>query len=105
MRNYDVWTLAHKLVLFVYREILVCFPPGEQYNLRLQTKRAAYSVPLNFVEDGGRNTGKDFAHFLDNPVGSLQQLRYASLFAHDLEYISREKYQHLGLITDEVKAN
>ncbi|SDD14504.1 four helix bundle protein [Niabella drilacis] len=103
-RNYDVWEKAHKLVLFVYREILICFPAAEQRDLMSQMKRAAYSVPLNFVEGCGRNTDKDFAHFLDNSFGSLQELEYTGLLAHDLEYIGNEKYQRLGLIIDEVKA-
>ncbi|MCF3109712.1 four helix bundle protein [Niabella sp. CC-SYL272] len=104
MRNYDVWIQAHKLVLFVYRGILICFPSGAQHDFRFQAKRAAYSVPLNFVEGCGRNTDKDFAHFLENSFGSLLELEYASLLAYDLEYINRKKYHHLGLIIEEVKA-
>lgn len=32
-RNYDVWEKAHKLVWFVYREILTCFSAGARRNL------------------------------------------------------------------------
>ncbi|AHF16637.1 four helix bundle protein [Niabella soli] len=103
-KNYDVWEKAHKLTLFVYREVLICFPGSEQFDLKSQVKRAAYSIPLNFVEGCGRNTDKDFAHFLDNSFGSLQELEYTSLLAFDLEYLSKETYGKLSLFLEEVKA-
>lgn len=73
MRDYkklDVWRKSHLMVLHVYKNILLSFPDHEKYDLRSQIKRAAYSVPLNIVEGAGRRTEKDFAHFLDNALGS-----------------------------------
>ena len=71
-KKYDVWAKAHELTLFAYRELLPDFPPSEQYNIVTQLKRACYSIGLNIVEGCGRNSDKDFAHFLDVALGSAK---------------------------------
>jgi four helix bundle protein len=94
MRDYkklDVWKKAHFVTLHVYKEVLPLLPSHEKYDLSSQIKRAAYSVPLNIVEGAGRNTEKDFAHFLDNALGSTQELEYACLLARDLCYLNEEQ--------------
>lgn len=77
MRDYqklDVWKKAHLLTVHIYKAIVPEFPLHEKYDLCSQVKRAAYSIPLNIVEGTGRRTEKDFAHFLDNALGSVQEL-------------------------------
>ncbi|WP_443944837.1 four helix bundle protein [Pedobacter sp. AW1-32] len=89
MRDYqklDVWKKSHLMVLHVYKVILPALPAHEKYDLYSQIKRAAYSAPLNIVEGAGRRTEKDFAHFLDNALGSVQEMEYACFLARDLEY-------------------
>lgn len=103
-RKYDVWERAHKLVLFVYKDIIPALPKSAQYELASQMRRAAYSVPLNIVEGCGRNTDKDFAHFLDMSLGSLQELEYRSLLVFDLEYLQHGQYSLLAEKINEVKA-
>jgi len=49
-----------------------------------QLKRATYSISLNIVEGCGRNTDKDFVHFLDISLGSAQEVEYCLLLAFDL---------------------
>ncbi len=103
-RKYDVWEKAHQLVLFVYKELLPAFPKTEQYELASQMKRAAYSVPMNIAEGCGRNSDKDFVHFLDISLGSIHELEYTTLLALDLTYITKEKHEVLSLKLNEVKA-
>ena len=103
-RKYDVWEKAHQLVLFVYKELLPAFPKTEQYELASQMKRAAYSVPMNIAEGCGRNSDKDFVHFLDISLGSIHELEYTTLLALDLAYITKEKHEVLSLKLNEVKA-
>lgn len=82
MRNYkkyDVWIKSHELVLIVFKVVAPHFPKSQQFELSSQMKRAAYSVPLNIVEGCGRNTEKDFCHFLDIALGSAQELEYCFL--------------------------
>ena len=91
-KKYEVWQLGHENVLFVYKVILPQMPVSEKYDLVSQIKRAAYSIPLNIAEGAGRNTDKDFASFLDNALGSAQEVEYALLLIKDLEYITEEDY-------------
>ncbi|MBS1531071.1 MAG: four helix bundle protein [Bacteroidetes bacterium] len=107
MRDYkklDVWKKSHELNLFVYENLLSRFPKSEQYDLMSQTKRAAYSIPLNIVEGCGRFTEKDFAHFLDQALGSAHELEYCCLLSKDLIYIDIELYQQTNQLINGVKA-
>jgi four helix bundle protein len=90
MRDYkklQVWHKAHSLVLLVYKQVIPAFPKHEQFDLASQTKRASYSISLNIVEGSGRNTEKDFSHFLDLALGSCHELEYCCLLAKDLDYL------------------
>lgn len=91
-KKYEVWQLAHENVLFIYKIILPKMPPSEKYDLTSQIKRASYSIPMNIAEGAGRNTDKDFASFLDNALGSTQEVEYALLLIKDLEYIDDTDY-------------
>mgnify|MGYP006181474677 FL=1 len=107
MRDYqklDVWKKAHLMVLHVYKVVLPCFPAHEKFDLHSQVKRAAYSVPLNIVEGAGRRTEKDFAHFLDTALGSVQEMEYACFLSKDLGYLDEEKYLEIYKTSGEVKA-
>ncbi|MDB5018236.1 MAG: four helix bundle protein [Mucilaginibacter sp.] len=90
--------------MFVYSNILPKFPKSEQFDLHSQTKRAAYSIPLNIVEGSGRFTEKDFAHFLDMALGSTHELEYCCLLFKDLLYIEQELYINTNQLINEVKA-
>lgn len=103
-RKYDVGEKAHQLVLFVYGELLPSLPKSEQYDLASQMKRAAYSIPMNIAEGCGRNTDKDFLHFLDMALGSAHELEYIALLGFDLKYLGDQKYKDLLLRLNEVKA-
>lgn len=103
-KKYEVWVKAHQLTLHVYKEVLPSFPKSEQFDLLSQMKRATYSIPLNIVEGCGRNTDKDFAHFLDIALASAQEAEYCALLAHDLGYISNEIYEKADKKYNEVKA-
>jgi len=103
-KKLEVWKKAHSLNLFVYKDLLQKFPKSETYDLLSQTKRAAYSIPLNIVEGSGRFTEKDFAHFLDIALGSAHELEYCCLLCKDLDYIDEELYKITNQLINEVKA-
>ncbi len=67
-------------------------------------KRAAYSVPFNIVEGSGRNSEKDFVHFLDISLGSILELEYCCLLAKDLSYIDQEVYKSVNKKVNDLKA-
>ena len=103
-KKLEVWRKSHELTLFVYKNLLPKFPKTEQFDLHSQSKRAAYSVPLNIVEGSGRFTEKDFAHFLDQALGSAHELEYCCLLSKDLSYIDEDLYQIINQLVNEVKA-
>ena len=103
-KKYEVWHKAHELCLHVYKNITVYFPAEERFGLASQMKRAAYSVSLNIVEGCGRNSDKDFVHFLDIAFGSVQEVEYCSLLSFDLRYINDEQYQVVNRKINDVKA-
>jgi four helix bundle protein len=103
-KKYEVWEKSHELVLFVYKEVAPSFPKSEQFDLLRQMKRAAYSIPFNIVEGCGRNTDKDFVHFLDTSLGSAHELEYCFLLAKDLGFIRNEVYAVLYERINAIKA-
>lgn len=103
-KKYDVWVKGHELTLFVYKSILPQMPKSEQYDLCSQIKRASYSIPLSIVEGCGRNTEKDFAHFLDIALGSAQEVEYCLLLSKDLLYIPETMFEDGFRKANEVKA-
>ena len=103
-RKYEVWHKAHDLCLHVYKNIVIHFPAEERFGLASQLRRAAYSVSLNIVEGCGRNSEKDFVHFLDIALGSAQELEYCLLLAKDLELISIDVFKVSFENANEIKA-
>jgi four helix bundle protein len=103
-KKYEVWKKAHALNMFIYKSVLPKFPRSEQFDLMSQTKRASYSIPLNIVEGCGRHTERDFAHFLDQALGSAHELEYCLLMCKDLFYVEDVLYQETDKLINEVKA-
>ena len=84
-RELDVWQKSMDLVDAVY-EIVKAFPAEERYALGDQLRRAVVSIPSNIAEGFGRETHKDFAHFLTQARGSLYEVDT------QLEIAARRKY-------------
>ena len=74
LKELNVWHKVIDLATVVY-QFIATFPPDEKYGLSLQIKRAAVSVPSNIAEGAGRNSSKEFLHFLSIAVGSLYELK------------------------------
>lgn len=93
-----VWQKAMQLVRAVY-DATDQFPRNERYALADQLDRAAVSVPSNIAEGFGRNTDKDFAHFLSQARGSLFEVETQLLIALDRKYIASIDFAE-GLIEE-----
>lgn len=93
-KNLEVWKRAHQLMKDVYG-VIDGFPEKEKFNLVSQLRRAVFSVPNNIVEGSGKDTNKDFAHYLDNAIGSLKEVEYQIFASWELDYIGEEKYKEL----------
>ncbi len=68
-----VWQQAMDFVVEVYRLIGV-LPKEEQFALGGQLRRAVVSIPSNIAEGFGRDSNKEFAHFLLMSRGSLYEV-------------------------------
>ena len=55
-------------------DLVAKFPKEERYALGDQLRRAVVSIPSNIAEGFGRETHKDFAHFLAQARGSLYEV-------------------------------
>src|ERR1700722_7722901 len=103
-KKYDVWVKSHNLGLIVYKELAPLFPKSEQFEATSKMKIAAHCVTINIVEGCSRNTDKDFAHFLDISLGSVQALEYCFLFSKGLSFIQAENYSRVNEKENEIKA-
>lgn len=85
--NLEVWQQARALNQRVYR-LTRKFPSEEQFGLTSQIRRAAVSVSSNISEGSGRNSDKDFAHFLEQAYGSLMEVASQIFLAMDERYLT-----------------
>ncbi len=72
-RDLVVWQKAMAFAEHVYAE-LSRFPHEERFCLCDQLRRATVSIPSNIAEGRGRDSAKDFAHFLHLAKGSLNEV-------------------------------
>ena len=93
--NLLIWERSHQLTLDIYK-VSRSFPKEELFGLTSQIRRAVSSVPTNIAEGCGRNSNKDFAHFLQIAIGSASEVEYELLLAHDLKYINKDEYERLA---------
>lgn len=95
-RKLEVWMAAHQLTLAAYR-LTADFPATERFGLTSQIRRAAASIPANIAEGCGRRGNAEFSHFLCIAMGSLSELDYHFLLAHDLGWLAPASYEPLAL--------
>lgn len=106
MRDYkklDVWKKAHEQYMNIKTIIVTKFPKEERFELTSQLLHSSLSIPLNIVEGCGRQTNKDFAHFLDLSLGSLNEPDYCCFAAYELKYISEDHYISINKLLIEIK--
>lgn len=101
-RQLRVWEEAHLLTLKIY-QITKDFPKEELFTLTNQIRRASSSIPTNIAEGCGRETSKDYAHFLQIALGSSFELDYQILLVKDLKYIDEKSFLELNDKVDKIK--
>lgn len=78
-----VWQKAHAFVLAAYK-LTESFPKSELYGLTSQLRRAAVSIAANIAEGFKKRSPADKARFLNIAQGSLEEVQYYLILAHDL---------------------
>ncbi len=91
-RELRVWQLGMEVAEKVYR-LTADFPKSEIYGLSSQMRRSAISIPSNIAEGQGRDSTKEFLHFLAITFGSICELETQLLLAHRFSYLSDEDLQ------------
>jgi four helix bundle protein len=66
-------------------------------------RRCAVSVPSNLAEGCGQHSDMDFARFVHIAAGSVSELEYQVLLAHELGYLHEIGFQQLQDQVNEVK--
>ncbi len=96
----QVWQKARELVREIYK---LCGEGklSKDFGLKDQIRRAAVSVMSTIAEGFGRNSQKDFAHFLDMAKGSALEVQSLLYVALDVEYVNNHDFQRLYTLTDE----
>ena len=84
-KDLEVWKESMNLVEMVY-SLANQLPGDEKFGLISQLKRAAVSVPSNIAEGWGRESTKNFVHFLRIARGSLYELETQLIISKELKY-------------------
>ena len=99
----EVWQEAR---LFNRRAYLLArsFPREEQFALTTQVRRASSSIAANIAEGSGRNSGADFARFLEQAYGSLMETVSHFFLALDEGNISEPDFEPVLEVADALAA-
>jgi four helix bundle protein len=104
LKELKIWHKAINLTTDVYR-LSANFPKAEKYGLTSQIRRSAVSVPSNIAEGAGRNSNKEFVHFLGVSNGSSYELQTQLLIAKNLNLIETPLDQILDELDQIQKMN
>jgi four helix bundle protein len=96
-RELRVWQLAMDVTEKVY-QLTADFPKSEIYGLSSQMRRSAVSIPSNIAEGQGRDSTKEFLHFLAIAFGSICELETQLLIANRFNYISNDDLQSILIV-------
>lgn len=91
----EVWQLAHKLVMMIYK-LIEDFSKKGDFRFTSQLLQSAVSIPANIAEGKGRNSLKYYMHFLIIASGSLEETKYYIYLAKELNYIDDVAYNPIN---------
>ncbi len=100
-RDLTVWQRAMDLVTLCYR-LSERYPRSEEFNLRMQTRRAVISVAANIAEGHGRTGIGEYLHHLSISHGSLMELETLVHAAVRLGYVEADAASGFFEGTEEV---
>ena len=89
-----VWQDARKINQSIYR-LTRKFPREELFAMTSQIRRASTSIASNIAEGSGRNSDRDFAHFLEQAYGSLMEVASDFYLAFDEGYLKESDLEPL----------
>lgn len=96
-----VWQKSMELTRIIYT-LTKRFPQGEIFGLTNQIRRAVVSITSNIAEGFGRNSDKQFIHFLKIAKGSAAELETQLLISRDLSYLTAKDAKSTLALYDEI---
>nr|WP_297785747.1 four helix bundle protein [uncultured Allomuricauda sp.] len=94
VEDLKIWRKSIQLSKAIYL-LMPELPKDEKFGLINQIKRSAISVPSNIAEGAGRNSNKEFKHFLGIANGSLYELQTQLILIIELNLTKNQKVQTL----------
>lgn len=86
-KELKVWQKSIELVTEVYK-VTASFPDKERFGLISQINRASVSIPSNIAEGAGRNSTKEFLHFLSIAHASSYETETQLIISKNLNYLT-----------------
>jgi four helix bundle protein len=96
--DFPVYVKAKEL----YSDILKITDNLKDYSLKDQSRRAALSIVLNVAEGAAKESDKEFARYLQNSLGSANELFACLDIMKDNNFIGNEKFEELKLASEHV---
>ena len=103
MKNFKeliIWKKGIELVKSVY-VISKSLPSEERFGMISQLTRAAVSIPANIAEGSSRNSGKDYARFLQIALGSAFEVQTYLVIAKEMNWSTSENLMPIELLVEE----
>jgi len=93
MHNFEKLLFWQKSIVLAKSIYLACqnMSNDERFGLISQMKRSAVSIPSNIAEGSGRNSNKEFNHFLAIALGSAFELQTQLILVKELNLLPQEK--------------
>lgn len=105
MHNFEKLLFWQKSILLAKKIYLIShkISSDERFGLISQMKRSAISIPSNIAEGSGRNTDKEFNHFLAVALGSAFELQTQLILSKELELLDEASTTQLTADVIEVQ--
>lgn len=93
MHNFENLLFWQKSIALAKNIYIICqeISSDEKYDLISQIKRCTVSIPSNIAEGSGRNSSKEFNHFLAIALGSAFELQTQLILVKELNLLPEEK--------------
>lgn len=101
LKDMKIWNKAIDLCVDIYRATAT-FPQTETYGLTSQIRRASVSISSNIAEGAGRNSNREFVHFLGIATGSAYELLTQITISEKLNLIDPGQSEYLTHNIDEL---
>jgi four helix bundle protein len=100
-RQLKLWQVAMDLAEQCYL-FTKSFPGEELFGMTSQIRRASASIPANIAEGQGRQSTREFLHFLSIARGSLMEVETHLLLSHRVGLLGQEPLDSLLALSDQV---